>query len=526
MSQRPLKVGFYVQVFESLGVEYLSAALKEAGHETCIFFDPVLGNDVIYQNRFLASFLSLEDMLLEKMLGADLDLLAFSVTTDDYAGMLHMANHIKEHSEIPIVFGGIHVSCVPERVLVQPAVDYVIVGEGEQALVDLAEALSRGEPVEQIPNVGYCSDEGIHINPPRSLVENLDSLPFPDKALFWEKAEGFKKSIYGMIASRGCLYSCTYCCNSSMRSVYKGKGRWHRRRSVDNVLAELEWARNQYDFERVRFWDDNFVDDEEWLEEFAEKYRACIGLPFFVWTSPSHTTDKVVRLLKKAGCQEISMGVQTCYESTRKKYLHRSDTNEEISKAIATVRDAKIFLSTANILQLPGQTLDEARDLAAFYCENRVDLAYVFLLRYYPRTRIVDIATQEGILSSADVEGLEKAETRWANSVAGPHDDLAFLKIRDFIVLSNMLPRFLIRFLLKNDRYRYLPVSKTTSYLTVTCGIAKRLFTSKRHMALGFRLSEYIFHYLRFIWLKLRWKLGKVFAKSGCRVFRGSEKGA
>lgn len=509
MARPAMKVGFYVQTFECLGVEYLSAALKRAGHDACIFFDPVLGDDVITQNALVSRLLSFEDLLVERMAQANLDLVAFSVSADIFPRALRVAEKLKRRAGLPTVFGGIHVTSSPERVIEKSAVDYAIAGEGEEALVDLLDALGRGEGVADIANVCYQQDGETVINPPRPLVEDLDTLPFPDKSLFWEEAEGFHTSRYTIIASRGCLFSCTYCVSSAMRRFYKGKGHWLRRRSVDNVLAELRFAVDRYHPKEIRFWDDNFVDDARWVEEFSERYAAEIGLPFFVWANPRQTNRKVVGLLKKAGVHEISVGVQTAYESTRRTYLDRYDTNEQIVEALDAVRDAGLFLSTSNIVQLPGQTLDEARDLARFYIDNPVDLPYVFILRYYAQTAIVRHACEQGILTEESAALLHDPSGSRPNSVAQPDDERAFLKIRDFIVLTSLLPRFVSRFLLHNQRYEYLPNSATAAYLTVLCGLTRRIFTKRRHMACGFRLRDYILWHLRFIWLKLKWTLGK-----------------
>lgn len=511
MTASPMRIGFYVRSAENLGVEYLSAFLKRAGHETLIFFDPCLAEDFIMENRAFAGLLSLEDLLVERMVEADLDLAAFSVTTATYAGAIRVAQAFKKRTGIATVFGGSHVSCTPETVARHPAVDYAVVGEGEETLVELSNAIRQKTSVRSISNLCFEDDRLLIRNPPRPLIQDLDSLPFPDTDLFWRDAEGFKSSAYMAIASRGCpTATCTYCCNSLMKKIYANKGCWHRRRSVEGLLAELESARSRHSISRIQFWDDSFVDDIDWLTEFSEKYPARIGLPFFVWAHPAHTDREVAALLKRAGCREVGTGIQTVYEDTRRKYLRRYETNRQITDALAAVRETGIYLSTYVILQLPGQTLQEARDIIAFFHENPVDFPYVTFARYFPGTRLVDLALREGMLGSDDVAALERGERADSVCVAQPYDQRAFVKIRQMIGLTSLLPRRVVAFLIRNHRYEYLPGMRTTHYLTVIVGGLKGLLRRKRHIPMLYSLYEYCTHHARFVWIKIKWKLGRL----------------
>ncbi len=506
-----MRIGFYVQIFESLGVEYLSACLKQAGHETLLFFDPKLGDDSFVLSKRLAHMLSVEDLLVARMASARLDIAAFPVMTDTFATALRVAGKLKEHCNTTTVFGGVHVTSVPERVLAHPEVDYIVVGEGEEAFTELAYALEHGKETARIPNAGsHCNGE-LLINPPRPLVEELDALPFPDTGLFWRNGSGYKSSCYNIVASRGCPMSCTFCCNPLMRKIYSGKGSWHRRRSVGNVMAELKQAVANYSFDRVNFWDDDLIDDIDWLEEFAPRYAREIGLPFFAWAHPRTTNKRSVALLEQAGCREISLGVQSTNEETRSHFLHRYETNEEILSAFNAVRGSSIFLSTQNILQLPGQSIQEAQEMARFYFEHPVDMAHVQLLRYYPRTEIVEIAKEQNMLNDEDINRFEEARQSRLLSVTQPEDIDAFLKVRNFVVLLGVLPRFLSAFLLRHNRYVHLPLTKTSHVFILLCGGVRRLFTTKRRFVMTYKLREYALHYLHFVSVKLKWKLAKWF---------------
>jgi anaerobic magnesium-protoporphyrin IX monomethyl ester cyclase len=318
-----MKIGFYVQAFEHLSVERLSAGLKCAGHEIEVFVDPKLCNDGIVYNERLRRLLNIEDLLIEDMLNANLDLAAFSVVTDNYATALRVAGKLKAQTDILTVFGGIHATSVPERVIKRPEVDYLVVGEGDEVMVELANALANGDRDFSFPNLWFRKGSEVVSNSVRPPIPDLDILPFPDKGVYYEKVPAFHRRRYSTAASRGCVYACTFCNNNLYKRMYRGLGRWQRRRSVDNVIAELQQAHEKFPFETVQFWDEIFVDHMDWLEEFSDKYARKINKPFFCWAYPKYITPETVAMLEKANCREVNIGIQTINETTKRTKLRR-----------------------------------------------------------------------------------------------------------------------------------------------------------------------------------------------------------
>ena len=161
---------------------------------------------------------------------------------------------------MPIVFGGIHATSVPDRVLARDFADFVCRGEGEYPLLELVEALAAGAEDFPIPNIWYKKDGRIVANEARPLIADLDSLPLPDKELFYREAPYARKE-YNLQTLRGCLNGCAYCHNGLERRLWQGKGEYLRRRSVDNVMAELIAAKKRYDFVTLKIWDEVFPYD-------------------------------------------------------------------------------------------------------------------------------------------------------------------------------------------------------------------------------------------------------------------------
>ena len=264
---------------ENAGIRYVSAALQRAGFETHIIFL----RDWVHNRLEMPSDQDIRmalDIIREKK--ADLVGLGFM------SSLFSMAKKVTEDiqaefPELPIMWGGIHPTSVPEECI--PHCDYLCVGEGEKAAIDLCEALRDGGDVTNIPNIWAKVDGEVHRNKPRPLIQDLDWLPFPDTAdenkFYIEKGkltieEPWKRSAeYRIYFSRGCPYNCSYCYVSILRDVYEEKGKqFYRARSVEHILGELEHMQKTFPkIARVKIDDDtSFAFGEDWMEEFLEKY--------------------------------------------------------------------------------------------------------------------------------------------------------------------------------------------------------------------------------------------------------------
>jgi len=184
-----LKILFIYNGAEHFGIEFLSAFLKNHGHETSLLFDPAPFSTgaILITNKFLSRIFDLDDeIIVKKAIKGKPDLIAFSCITQTYRWSLNLAEKIRQQSDIPIVFGGIHPSSVPEEVMQHNFIDYVIVGEGEYALLELLEHLDGNDnkTLSKVQNLVYRSQGKVCNNPVRGYIKDLDSIPFPDKSLF------------------------------------------------------------------------------------------------------------------------------------------------------------------------------------------------------------------------------------------------------------------------------------------------------------------------------------------------------
>jgi anaerobic magnesium-protoporphyrin IX monomethyl ester cyclase len=223
------------QIGFNYGIAFLSAVLKQRGHETAL----------INLNEKLD--LPLDPGRIRNEIEAfQPDLIGFSIVTNQYKGARDVARTIREHVGVPMVAGGVHVTMDPQAVLADGLFDYACVGEGEGALAELADALEKGEPTDNIPNIWKCSGGEVVANPVRPF-EDLADLPMKDYELFdFQKLIDAKDGWVGLMTSRGCIFRCSYCFNHRMVETYKRETglstselRYTRHHPVDHVISEI-----------------------------------------------------------------------------------------------------------------------------------------------------------------------------------------------------------------------------------------------------------------------------------------------
>ena len=452
-----MHVVFISSACETLAIEYLSAVIKRAGHRCSLCFDPQLFDDTFLKNRPLKRLFDYSEDIIEELKAHAPDLIAFSVVSDNYPWAVALADKIKRAMDVPIVFGGVHPTSVPEYVMQQPSVDYLVVGEGEEALVELVDNLKQPAACRNIPNVWARSGGEIIHNDVRPLLQNLDALPFPDKQIFLDKIPWLSDG-YITITSRGCVNKCTFCNNSLYKdTIYRGKGPFFRRRGADRVLEELIEARRRYPYKTVHFWDEIFISDKEWLARFLNGYKREIGVPFTCCIHVNFIDEETVARLKDAGCWQAIMGVQSLDEELKKKVLNRRETNRQVQKSIALLKEAGILTVCENMLGLPTQTEDDLIHMLNFYNQTRPNRLSLYFIRYYPRTGIIESALQEGILTADDVEAINRGLNARSFIQGGTIRKLNFARIQAFLTLVPVLPSWLNRFLIRIRFYRIMP---------------------------------------------------------------------
>jgi len=174
--------------WENISLQALSAMLKQHGHEVHLVYDQALFDDKNYLHiEWLARLFDQKDLVLQRLIELQPDLVGFHVQTVQYQKMWALAAELKKYYRVPIVFGGIHPHSAPEQVLLadDPAVDIICLGEGEYPLLELCNSIEAGKVDYAIRNLWFRLQGGeITRNEMRPLIEDLDALPTIDKELF------------------------------------------------------------------------------------------------------------------------------------------------------------------------------------------------------------------------------------------------------------------------------------------------------------------------------------------------------
>ena len=381
--------------YEPQGLMCLSSALKAAGH------------------RVELAIASREDPV-EAALRFRPGIVGYSVITGSQRAYLALNRRIKAALPVFSVFGGPHPTFFPEM-MEEEGVDGICRGEGEGALVDLANALDAGRLDPTIPNWHFKLDDQIVRNPVRPYIDDLDMYAPPDRALVYERDRAARMSkIKHFIAGRGCPFSCTYCFNHALAEVYRHQGRAFRLRSVSSVLREVADVRRQYGLEFVVFVDDTFILDRDWLAEFAGRYPSEIGLPFFCNVRANLVDEEAVALLRRAGCHSVSMGIEAANDRVRNELLKRYISREQILGAARLLREGGIQFTTTNMIGLPATTLEDDLETIELNIACRPAYAHAFIFQPYPRTQLGEFARQNDLMvGSFDDIG----EVAWDDSV-------------------------------------------------------------------------------------------------------------
>lgn len=444
---------------ENSGLRYLSAALRRAGFQV----DLIFLRDWVNNKLEMPSAQELE--LVFKIIA---DKQANLVGIGFISSLLPMVKELtkalkKRFSDLPVCWGGIHVTAVPEGAL--DCADYLCLGEGEAPLIDLCEALYSNNFTGDIPNIWAKLGGKIYKNEMRPLIANLDELPYPDvddfnKFYIEDKKihneEPWKRTAeYRIYCSRGCPYNCSYCYVSILREKFAAdKQKFYRLRSVEHILGELEYIKKHFPrLARVKIDDDTaFAAPPSWVDEFCSKYPQRIGLPFECMLIPPMLRQPFLEKLKKAGLVRMQTGIESGSPQESLSVHNRVPGNDNI--LAFSKFNKQLGLSAVYDLIIDNPWADEKMKLetAKFMLElERPYDVYFYSLNYFPGTAITKRLLAEGKLSPDEVEGMNnKAWKQFRVSMDWPRspEDRFYLAIY-CLASKSFIPKSFINFLLE-----------------------------------------------------------------------------
>lgn len=246
----------------------------------------------------------------------------------------------REFPDVKICWGGAGPTLEPEACLEHA--DLVCRGEGEEAIVELAERIDAGASLHDVRSV-WSRRDGEVLRPEGRPLRELEEIAIPEfePTRTYHINDGKLRhpvyppnlgSQYPIMTTRGCPFSCSFCVESVYQDMF-GKKNHLRRRSVDVVIRELVEAKKRLGIRSVLFYDDVFTTHPKWLREFAPRYKAEVGLPFWCYTYPTTTKREDILLLKDAGMRSITMGIQSGSEQVLEGMNRPVDHSESIAAA-------------------------------------------------------------------------------------------------------------------------------------------------------------------------------------------------
>ncbi|MFC1890609.1 B12-binding domain-containing radical SAM protein, partial [Thermodesulfobacteriota bacterium] len=415
----------------TIGLGHLSSFLKSRGHETHVVYfkryEVIKPGRLREYNRHEHHVMVLNSgseivlcyarppsrkeiaMLQDLVGGIGPDLVGLSFRTIAAGAAATITEAISREPGVPVIQGGIHPTIEPEGSI--ETCDVVCLGEGEYPLAELADAVESGADRSSIRNLWVrCGGEVVR-NPVRPLIQDLDALPFPDylpEGKYLVDGEGIREGIsikdfngvYEIMTSRGCPFSCDFCCNGQLREILSGSGgKYLRRRSPANVIGELVEAKERFEIKYVNFQDDVFTFGREWLAEFTGEYKKRIGIPFWCYHHPNYTDSASLRLLKECGVEHMTMGIQSGSERVLKEVYNRHTSREKMLAAARMLDELEIDYNIDIITNNPFEAEQDCVETLELLLAMRAPVRFnggLSKLTTYPATKIAARMEEQG----------------------------------------------------------------------------------------------------------------------------------
>lgn len=354
------------------------------------------------------------------------DIVGLSVLTDTFEMGLEYAK-IAKIKNIPVFAGGIYPTFAPEKVIANKYIDYICMGEGEYAVLELCKSLANDKPIDKIKNFWIKKENGNIIKNELGPLVNVNELPYPDYSIFepdrfYRPMQGKVLRILPMELHRGCPYTCAFCEDPSQNLLYKSRGiakTYHRSKSPKRVIDELHYLIDKYGANYIYFNAETFfaMPNRDFVE-LADLYEKEIKLPFWLQTRPETITEERIKLLKKMNVSNINVGIEHGNEKYRKEVLQRSMSNALIISALKILDNANIPVTVNNILGFPDETRELVFDTINLNRAIKSATINAYLYNPYPGTALYEVCKKKGYLPK---EGDEKTVDTYLSTEAFPY---------------------------------------------------------------------------------------------------------
>ena len=469
-----------------LALALLSSFLKKNEIEVEIV-DPISKQPIFGQQKKV-----IVDQIIRKIDELNPDIVGITCYTPEFNEVISLAKQIKENNKkIQIIIGGVHPTLRPKEFFFKNSpIDFLVIGEGEITLCELTQAVLRNNNFENIAGIAYYDKKKKKITQTkaRSLIDNLDAMPFPD----YEKLDmeyytspnpyavrGVFLSSFYILVGRGCPSQCTFCVSSKMRKIL-GPGKSLRCRTAKNVVDEIEFLKKTYLIDSFYFIDDNFTLRKDLVSEICkELIKRRLKLIWCCSARIDTISEELLKQMKKAGCIQVDFGVESGSPSVLKR-LKKGIEVGEIKRVFSFCR--KVGMRTfANILiNVPDETEEDINETIKLLDEIHPTITSFNIFIPFIGTEIytqyehkIRLKPREyGLLALPPRELAENPRFRFAK-----HN----IDFNGFYVLNHKK---------YNSLFNFLPVYFSFNYLT-------QLIRSKRKKEYFFRFKDLLKEYVK-----------------------------
>jgi anaerobic magnesium-protoporphyrin IX monomethyl ester cyclase len=378
-------------VLPPLGIASIAAVLEQDGHDVRIL-------DAFAEHLTLGAIVSWVSA------NGPFDVIGISCVTVMAFNAYKIARHVKdEFPDTMVVLGGAHASQLPEESLGVQAVDVVVRGEGEETMRELA----AGNPLNMIDGVSYRNEGSCVHNPDRSLIEDLDSLPYPAYHLLpmskYRPPVGTCRRMpaISMLATRGCPGRCTYCCRLF--------GSRLRVRSGKSVAEQARMLQQQYGIKEIWFCDDTFTAVRSEVRAFCRTLGELrMDLTWSCFSRIDTFDEETFRMMKASGCHHVMFGVESCNRQILENINKNLDL-DMVKYVLQTTREIGLEVRTAFMLGNPGETERTMEETIQYAIELDPDIAVFAISTPFPGTELFEWAEENNLLLTKNWDDYDRS---------------------------------------------------------------------------------------------------------------------